>query len=205
MALDVNGINATKRTETGSGISRRLRREGKTPATVYGLGKKSLSIIMDTKDWDKIAKLDSHIVELNIESQKLNTLVKEVQYNTLSSTTMHVDFLEIDMKEEITASIPINISGEAAGMAVGGMLNQLEYEIEVTSLPTNLPESIEIDISALEIGDSIVASDVILPKNVTLSSYPDATLIQVALPRAQEEETSAEETVVEEATEEPAS
>jgi large subunit ribosomal protein L25 len=194
MTVSENVVNATSRTVVGSAASRRLRKQdGKIPAIVYSLGKENLKIILDTKEWTAFAKKDIQVIKLQIDKQKpLNVLLKDVQFNVLSNTTLHVDLQEIDMKEEITASIAVYSYGTAAGLSQGGILNQLEHEIEVSCLPNDLPESIEVDITDLEMDGAILVKDLVLPENVKVVSDPDMLVLQVAPPRVQEEETEAE-------------
>ena len=198
MTIEENVICATSRTVAGSSASRRLRkRDGKIPAIVYGLGKENLKIAIDTKEWTAFAQKDIQVIKLQIDKKEpLNVLLKDIQFNVLSNATLHVDLLEIDMKEEITATIPVYAHGTAEGLSQGGILTQLEHEIEVLCLPNDLPESVEVDVTDLEIDGTILVKDLVLPEKVKVTSDPDMLILQVASPKIQEEEeveTEAEE------------
>jgi large subunit ribosomal protein L25 len=195
MTVSENVINATSRSETGSAASRRLRKlDFRIPAIVYGLKTENLKITIDTKEWITFAKKDIQVIKLMIDEKKpINVLLKDIQYNVLSDTTLHVDLQEIDMKEEITATIPVYSHGTAAGIAQGGILTQLEHEIEVSCLPNDLPESIEVDITELEMDGSILVKELVVPENVKITSDPEMLVLQVAQPKVQEEETDTED------------
>ncbi len=207
MTASVNLVNAKSRTESGSTASRRMRKQqGLIPAIVYGLGdKENLKIAVDAKDWEVFSKLDIQVVKLKIDKKRpLNVLLKDVQHNALSNSTFHIDFQEIDMKEEITATIPVYSHGTAAGLSQGGILTQVEHEIEVACLPNDLPESVEVDIAGLELDAAILAKDIVLPENVKLVSDLEMAIFHVHLPKTQSSEATEEAEGEGEATEEAA-
>jgi large subunit ribosomal protein L25 len=190
------------RTETGSNASRRLRKSGKVPTIIYGHGKEPKQCVADVKDWRAIAKLDTQILKVLIDKSKkpVNVLIKDVQHDFLAGVTLHVDLQEINMNEEITASVPINAVGTAAGTSVGGVLDQVMYDLEVICLPGDLPEILEVDVTEIEINNSLYVKDITLPENVTSAVDLEQTVFHVAEPKVKQE---AEEGV-EEATEEVA-
>jgi large subunit ribosomal protein L25 len=194
MTVSENVINAASRTVVGSNASRRLRKlDGKIPGIVYSLENENLKISIDTKEWNVFSKKDVQVIQLQIDKQKpLNVLLRDVQFNVLSNTTLHIDLQEIDMKEEITSTVSVYPQGTAAGFTQGGILSQPEHEIEVSCLPINLPESIEVDITALELDETILAGSLILPANVKLESDPDMLILRIAPPKIQDAEEDAE-------------
>ena len=189
MTVSENALSATSRTLIGSNASRRLRKQdGKIPGIVYCLGSENLKIQVDTREWNVFSKKDVQVIQLQVDEQKpLNVLLRDVQFNVLSSTTLHIDLQEINMKVEITATVPVYPQGSAVGMAQGGILSQPEHEVEVSCLPSDLPESIEVDISALELDEHILVKDLVLPPNVKLESDPDMLILRIAPPKVQEE------------------
>jgi large subunit ribosomal protein L25 len=188
MTTSENIVSATSRAVVGSSVSRRLRKQdGKIPAVVYGLGKESLKIAIDAKEWTEFTKKDIQIIKLQVDKKKsLDVLLKDVQFDVLSNKTLHVDLLEIDMKEEIVAAIPVHSHGTAVGLSQGGILTQLEHEVEVSCLPDNLPEFVEVDITELEMDGAIFVKDLILPKDVKVKSDADMLILHIAPPKVQE-------------------
>jgi large subunit ribosomal protein L25 len=186
------------RTNYGTKASKKLRKEGKVPTVIYGHGKEPKQCVADAKDWRAIVKLDTQIfkVFLNKNKRPLNVLIKEIQHDYLTGKTLHVDLQEIDMNEEITASVPIHPVGTAAGMGMGGILDQVLHEIEVTCLPVDLPEVLEIDISEIELNDSLYVKDVVLPENLESSTDAELVIFHVAEPKVREESETEEEVAV---------
>jgi large subunit ribosomal protein L25 len=183
-------LKVTNRSEVGTGCSRRLRRNGQVPAVLYGLDKTPKQFSVTTKELEAVLKTDSQLIQLAPEkSKKINVLIKDVQYNHLKGETVHVDFQEINMKEEITASVTITPTGSAKGVSQGGLFNQLVYEIEVSCLPTDLPETIAVDVTEMDIDDTFYIKDVILPENVIAVSDLETVIFNLAQPKVKEEAT----------------
>jgi len=195
MTVNENVINATTRTVYGSSASKRIRKQDKCiPGIVYSLKGENLKITLKVKEWDKLAKKDIQIIKLNIDTQKtMNVLLKDVQFNVLSDTTLHIDLQEIDMNEEVTAAVAVHPHGNAAGASKGGILTQIEHEVEVSCLPSDLPDSIDVDVTALELDECIHAKDLIFPENVKIACDPEMLVIRLAPPKVKEEETDTEE------------
>ena len=192
MTVSENAINATTRTVGGSSASRRLRKQdGMIPAIVYSLGKENLKIAFDAKEWAIFAKKDIQVIKLEIDKEKiLNVLLKDIQYNVLSNSTLHVDLQEIDMKEKITAAIKINYVGEAPAVKEqGGVLIKNLDEIEVKCLPQDLISEIEVKINILEnIDDIVYVKDLNFPENLEVQNKPDEPVVSVVPPAKEEEE-----------------
>jgi large subunit ribosomal protein L25 len=206
MTTDDLKLKLESRTDSGSNASRRLRKAGKVPTVIYGHGKDPKQCVADVNEWRSIAKQDAQILKVLIDGSKapVNVLIKDVQYDYLSNTTLHVDLQEINMNEEITASVTINGLGIPAGTSVGGVLDQVLYELEVTCLPADLPETFEVDVTDIEINNSLYVKDITLPENVVATLDANQVVFHVAEPKVkQEAETSEEsEEVAEAATEE---
>lgn len=183
-----NVLNVMDREDLGTSASRKCRREGKVPAVIYGHGAKPKHFIMDVKEWAAIARQDSQIVDLKTEKGKtLTALIKDVQFDYLNNSYTHVDFLEVKMDEEITASVPIHTHGTPVGLSQGGVLDQQLHEIEVQCTPRTLPEIIEVDVSELELEASICIGDLEFPEGVTPILEADQTVCHVMIPRVEEE------------------
>ena len=154
-------LKATVRKITGNGPARALRREGSMPAVVYGRGKDPILLSVDIKDFEQLLKnynINQVLLNLMIENGKSiskSVMVKELQTDPTTRNLLHVDFYEIDMQNKITVSVPVVTTGISKGVELGGVLQLIRRELEVLCMPTDIPESIEIDVTDLDIGDSI--------------------------------------------------
>ena len=194
MSKEKHVLNVMEREASGSAASRKNRREGKVPAIIYGHGAKPKNLLLDGREWDIISRQEVQIVELKPQSGKaLNALIKDVQYDYLSGTTTHIDFLEVKMDEVIHAFVPIHTHGTPVGLSQGGVLDHLMHEIEVSCTPMTLPDSIEVDVHGLELDAAVHVRDLVLPEGVKPLLDPDQTVMHVILPRIQEEAESVAE------------
>lgn len=193
-------LNCTVRTDLGKGASRRLRRlDNNIPAVLYGSGKDPVSLTIAHKDIAKAITNEaffSHIITLKIGSKKEKAVIKALQRHPAKPFLMHADFLRVSEKQAIHVKVPLHFMNEAkcAGVKTGGgsILKTLN-EIEVSCLPGDLPEYIEVDMLELNIGDSIHLSDIALPKGVTSIALShgednDLSVATVAAPKAEVEE-----------------
>ena len=187
------------RKSTGNGPARVLRRAGQIPAVLYGRRTEPVLLSVNTKDFELILKKGSFgqfILNLVIQNGKKVTkaaMIKELQTHPVSGSLIHIDFYEVDMKRQIKVMVPIITTGKSVGVEEGGMLNIVRRELEVFCLPGDIPESIEIDISGLTIGDSIHLEDVPLGENIEISSDVNYTVVTVLSPKVEEEEVEEEE------------
>jgi large subunit ribosomal protein L25 len=171
----------------------KLRRAGRVPATIYGrIGKpQNLEVVLDD-----INNLLNHsasenlLVDLNVESDarsKRLALVQDIQHHPLTGRVVHIDFHEVAEDEKVTVMVPVETTGEAAGVKNGGgTLEHVLHKVKVRCLPKDLPDQIVIDVSALEIGKAIHIGEVKPPTGVQLLGDPHLTLVSVAAPRAEE-------------------
>ncbi len=197
-------LQATVRKTVGNGPARVLRRAGQTPAVLYGRTTEPILLSVNTKDLEKILQqgnFGQFILNLVIQNGKKVTkpaMIKELQTHPVSGNLIHIDFYEVDMKRRIRVMIPVVTKGKAIGIEAGGMLNIVRRELEVFCLPGDIPESIEIDISGLDIGDSIHLEDLPLGENVEISSDVNYTVVTVLSPKVEEEIVAEEEEELEE-------
>lgn len=151
----------------------RLRRDGKIPGVVYGASQDNYAIQLSDKAFRDILRHSASeqiLVNLQIEGAKEANklaLIQDVQHHPLNGQILHIDFNAVNEDQEITARVPVELLGEVAGVKHGGILDTLQHEIEVQCLPKNLPAIIQIDASALEIGDSLNIGDVSFPEGVS--------------------------------------
>ena len=186
-------LQATVRKSVGNGPARVLRRSGQIPAILYGRGTEPVLLSVNTKDLEKILKkgnFGQFILNLVIQNGKEVTkpaMIKELQAHPLSGSLIHIDFYEIDMNRQIRVMVPVVIKGHSVGVEEGGMLNIVRRELEVFCLPGDIPESFEVDISGLAIGDSIHLADVPMGENVEVDTDVNYTVVTVLSPKVEEE------------------
>ncbi len=197
-------LQATVRKSVGNGPARVLRRAGQIPAVLYGRKMEPVLLSVSTKDLELILKDGSFgqvILNLVIQNGKKVTkaaMIKELQTHPVSGSLIHIDFYEVDMKRQIKVMVPVVTTGKSVGIEEGGLLNIVRRELEVFCLPGDIPESIEIDISELAIGDSIHLEDVPLGENVEVVTDVNYTVVTVLSPKVEEEEVEEEEEELEE-------
>ena len=168
-------INATARDDQGKGASRRLRREEKIPAIVYGAGKEPSVISLNIHEITHLLENDdayTSVLDLSIDKKVEPVIIKDLQRHPAKNTITHVDLLRINMKQAIVTSIPLNFTGSDDNEAVrlGAILNQFINAVEVSCLPADMPNGIEVDISNLAIGDHISLTGLNMPEGVTLTA-----------------------------------
>lgn len=167
-----------------------MRRDGYVPSVVYGGQVENLNIKVSEKSFrDILAHSASDNILVTLEMEGGNSqlaFLKDVQHDALSGQMLHADFLAVSETTEITGTLPVELSGEALGVQAGGQLEQALYDIEITCLPKDLPELIEGDVSALEIGDTLAVGDLSWPEGVKSTLEDDVVVATVAKMRVAE-------------------
>ena len=192
-------LQATVRKTTGNGPARVLRREGRIPAVLYGAKTEPILLSVNTKDFEQVLKKGSIgqiILNLVIQNGKKLTkaaMIKELQTHPLTGNFIHIDFYQIDMKRQIKVMVPVVTKGISKGVEMGGLLNIVRREVEILCLPGDIPEAIEIDITDLDIGDSIHIDDIPLADGIEIPSDVNFTVANVLSPKVEEVEEEAEE------------
>ena len=192
-------LQTTVRKSTGNSPARSLRRAGQIPAVLYGPKMETVLLSVNIKDLEQVFKQGNAfqvILNLVIQNGKKVTkaaMVKELQTHPVSGNFIHIDFYEIDMKRQINVMVPIVTNGLSVGVEKGGLLNIVRREVELLCLPGDIPEAIEIDITDLDIGDSIHIEDIPLGENVEVSADFNFTVVTVLSPTVEEEEVVEEE------------
>jgi large subunit ribosomal protein L25 len=187
-------LEAELRDEKGSAKARELRNSGYLPSVVYFRGKDALSIKFSKSALLKLVhqhRLESVIINLKIKDDKKAKgrpcLVKEIQYDPVSEDIIHVDFNEISLTEAIKVNVSIEIKGESIGVKQeGGSLEHILWELEVECLPTNIPKNIEVDVSALKMGEAVHVKDIVFPEGVKPLNDPAAIVLHIAAPMKEE-------------------
>jgi large subunit ribosomal protein L25 len=174
------------RTQRGSRPSGRLRREGKVPAVVYGLGIDTVSITVPARELQHILAGEAganSLINLDVDGENVLTLARQIHRHPTKGILVHVDFVRIDRDVAVSAEIPIHLVGESEGVKDGGLLEQLLFHLTIEAMPGNIPVSIEIDVTALAIGDQLRVEDLALPEGVATEAEADFVVAQVAAPR----------------------
>ncbi len=203
-----NALLAEPREFSGKKIARKLRARGRLPAVLYGRGRDSRPLALDTKALVRLLQESeaglNTLIDLKVagasKGQEPVVLVKELQRDPVDGGLLHVDLYEVDLTKTVQVSVPIELVGEPAGVKVGGgILDHTLREIEIECLPRAIPDELRIDVSGLEIGDSVHVRDAELPEGVTLRTDPDLGVAAVIPPVVEEVPVAAAEVVEEEA------
>ena len=186
-------LKATVRESIGSGESRRLRNDGLLPAVVYGLGMEPVSIAVSAREFTNALKTEAGsnvILNLEIGKKKYATLAREIQRHPYKNEFLHIDLIQIDLTQKVEANVQINFLGTPVGVKdEGGLVQTINSTITVSTLPSSIPSSLDLDISELNVGENATVLDVKLPEGVELASEDDdSILVTITLPRAAVEE-----------------
>jgi large subunit ribosomal protein L25 len=192
-----------ERTEFKKSAAKQLRKKGKIPAIIYG-SKENAAIIVDAHEFRKEFHTitANTIINLSGEGKNWEVLVKDFQEDLIKDTILHIDFYEIEEGKKLKTSAPIHIEGTAPGLMEGGILEQRLYSIEIECLPIDLPDSISIDVSELEVGDSIHVDELTTSEGVKILNIPEQVVVSIIIPKIVEVEEEVEEGLEEELGEE---
>jgi large subunit ribosomal protein L25 len=201
-------LKAWSRGRTGTGGARAIRREGRIPGIVYGGSDEPLNITLETKEVSKqiqTGHFQSTVYMLDMDGTKIRAIPRDVQVDPVRDFPIHVDFLRLAKNAMIDVDVPVHFlnEGAAPGLKRGGVLNIVRHEISLNCPADSIPESIEIDLSGMEIGDSIHISSVALPEGAEPTIADRDFTVATIVGRGSEEETEdegAEEEVAEEET-----
>ena len=203
--MELIEIKTKIRTTTGNGPARRLRMSGQIPAVLYGPKTESVLLSVNKSDLELLFKKGgigqvvlNLVIQKNGEKTTRPAMIKELQTHPVSRNFIHIDFYEIKMDQKITAKIPVVTTGTAKGVELGGIVQIIRRELEVECLPLEVPESIEIDISDLDIGDSIHVGKIHLEGGIEFLEEDDYTVVTVVSPKMEDEEPEEEEEIEEE-------
>lgn len=184
-------LKADKRDASGKGVARKLRAAGRLPAVVYGQGEEALSITLDAAETLHLfhnISVENTIVDLTVEGEgeSFQTLVREIQVHPARPELVHVDFYRLQKGVKVDVEIPVNLVGTPEGVkSGGGVLQQVIHELPVSVIPSMIPDSFDVDVSALEVGDSLHVAGLTLPEGVEeIALDPERTICTVVLPRA---------------------
>ena len=190
--MDIVEIEARPRESRGTRACRRLRKQGLVPAVLYGHGEANVLLSVKVADVEHLVAQRAFIVQVNWDGQQDSAQIKEVQYDALGDDVVHVDFQRISLTEMVTVSVRVELHGEPAGAAEGGVLSQQMHELEVQCLPTTIPQRLRVEVGHLGIGDDLRIKDMVFPEGVVPVEDPELVVVAVRPPTEVEEEAAAE-------------
>lgn len=179
-------LSANLREKTGKGVARKLRAQGALPAILYGMGEQPLPLSVNARDFTKAVSSASGInviVDLKIQGKdQVSVMVKDYQAHCIDRNFLHVDFLKVDLTKKVQVEVPIVLVGKSIGVKDGGILEHITRTLSINCLPTAIPNSLEVDVSALKIGDNLHVHDVKFPEGIELAGSADQTIAAVVAP-----------------------
>jgi large subunit ribosomal protein L25 len=183
-------LKAVKREKMGKGAARQARRDNKVPGIIYGQGMDPVPVIVDRRELVTAFLTDAGmnvLLTIDVEGEKTTALARDLQRDPLRGTLLHTDFVKVDLTQEVEVEVRLNLIGEAAGVKEGGILEQPLFSLHVRCLPTEVPESIEADVSALNIGDSLKVADIAADAKFEILNDAESAIAGVAAPISEEE------------------
>jgi len=188
-----NALDVEIRQDVGKGVARKLRAAGRIPGVCYGKSEKSVALSLDPHALRRLLEHSdagmNTIINLkgggDLEGKMV--LVRELQRDPVRGSYLHADLYTLDLKQTVEVSVPIHITGKAQGVELGGVLDQALRELDLECLPLAIPREILVDVSALDVGDSIHVREIALPEGVVLRSDPDLSVVSVVAPTKEEE------------------
>jgi large subunit ribosomal protein L25 len=181
-------LKAEKRKNSGTRSSRKARASGLVPAIVYGHGAEPLSITLNYHDLSLELHHHHRLLQVDVEGQHEQLLVKDVQYDHLGDTIIHLDLTRVDLDERVAVAVTLEFKGTPVGASEGGILDQMLGSIELECLVTAIPESIRVMVTDLNIGDMLLAKNVELPSGATLVTDPESAVATVRMMAEEVEE-----------------
>jgi large subunit ribosomal protein L25 len=204
-------LEAAIRETTGRAAAREARRDGKIPAILYGRGEETVAVEVDGRQLERMLQhgLAEHgMLDLDLKEGRAKgrrtVLIREVQHHPVTGEILHADFYHVEMEQKIQASVPVVLVGQAEGVRKGGILEQLLREIEIECVAKKMPGNVQLNVSELELGNSIHVRDLVLGADIQVLTDLGRTVVSVVTPRLREEEVApAAEVVAEEEVAEP--
>lgn len=192
MAGDRLKLEVETREACGSAEARRLRARGMVPGVLYGSGKQAATFAVRERELRRVLTGDHGrhaILDVIVGEAKAthHAVLKDYQLHPTRSRVVHIDLQEVRLDRPIQAQVAVELIGESEGQTMGGILTQIVREVNVEALPMSVPDRIELDISAMDIGDSLRLADLVAPEGVTLLDGEDVVLASVSAPRVEEE------------------
>jgi len=184
-------LEVERRETTGKEVAKKLRREGRVPAVVYGAHREPVAITVDRKAVSELIQKGEHgirsvfLLKMSGTDQQRHAMIKEVTIDPISRKMMHIDFVRVLMDEKVRVTIPVHPNGTAIGVKEGGLLDWQVREIHIECLPNAIPDSIEVDVSALGVHDYLRVKDLTVGEGVKVLDDPERVVVGVTVARAE--------------------
>ncbi|MCP4171923.1 MAG: 50S ribosomal protein L25 [Fuerstiella sp.] len=176
-------LSAENRELLGSANTRRLRKQGRVPANLYGFQKESVNVSVLAEDIEKLVAAGSRVVDVAVDGSVEKAVVRELQWDIYSTHVKHVDLLRVDPEAETTVDVPLVLRGEPIGLKDGGQLRQLEKKVTVTCPEIRVPKNIVVRVAPLKVGDSVKVSDLAVPDSVEINTASDTVVAELFDPK----------------------
>jgi len=188
--MDITQLSVDVRTQQGKGAARKIRARGKIPGILYGKNSENILLEVDPKAMQLAISGTSGmntVLEMNVPSKgKITVMLKDYQADNIRRQFTHLDFVRVDLTKKIHIEVPVEFVGKAEGVKEGGILEIIRRELPVVCLPTAIPKSIEVDVSALKVGSSIHIDDIKLPAGIEVPHEENFTVVSVVMPKEEE-------------------
>jgi large subunit ribosomal protein L25 len=192
--IQVEPRDAAKNKGTGTRVARRLRKNGRIPAVIYGHKQAVVPVTLSRDDVWRMVKAPGHLAELDLGEATETVLIRDVQWDHLGKEVLHLDFARVSAEEMIETEVPLELRGHAAGIAAGGVLEQVVHSVRLKCRAGAIPDSIKVDVSNLQVDQGVHVRDLSLPPDVAADADPDLLLVHVVV-RAVPAEPAAEAAV----------
>jgi large subunit ribosomal protein L25 len=194
----VKQIQASARAQVGKGAAREVRRQGLTPAVIYGAGEAPVAIALDankTRQMIYAGHFLTTLFEIEVDGKKTRAIPRDYQLDPVKDFPIHVDFLRVAAGQTIKVEVPLHVVGQeqSPGLKSGGALQIVEHSLEIEVAPESIPEFIEVSVAGLAVGDTLHIDALKLPAGVSLTSTKDLTLVTIIPPTVEAEEPAAAE------------
>ncbi|MEX0726841.1 MAG: 50S ribosomal protein L25 [Planctomycetaceae bacterium] len=180
-------LNLQKREKLGTAANRRLRKQQKTPGNIYGHGQDSIAVVVDGDVLHAAVVGGTHLLDFELDGKAEKAMFREVQWDAFGQVIQHFDLLRVDANERVRVSIPIELKGTAPGALAGGIVELVLHEVEIDCLAIQIPDSIVVRISDLQVGQAVHVKDLTLTEGVHVHAQPDAIVVHVVQPAMEEE------------------
>jgi large subunit ribosomal protein L25 len=188
-------LQATERTEFRNSALRKIRQEGNIPAVIYGSKVESKPVYVNGLDLIKTIKTVGRngVFSLNIDGEKQDVILSEYQEDHVKKEIVHADFLAVDKTSKLTVEVRIVLTGEAIGVKDGGVLQQPFHELSITATPDNIPQTIEVDVTNLQVGETVTVADILYQGDFEINHEPELTIASILPPKVEKEISTGEQ------------
>jgi len=183
-------LGATARAQSGKGAARKLRAAGNVPGVIYGHGREPQALAINIREFEKLAekvRITSTVIELAVDGKTAKTLIREIQRHPLDRALLHIDFQELVAGEKVNVNVPIKYVGTPEGVRTsGGIMEEIMHVLHLRCDPADIPDHIDVDVTALTIGHGLHVSDLKLPAGIEVLDGPEQSLCTVSAPKEEE-------------------